>query len=225
MRRIIASTLPAASSGLRRENRCESRYDPAMPDMRRSIPNLITMVRLMLAAAFFLVVSVPGVPLSRPEVGTLAIVLFIVAALTDVLDGYLARRWKAVSAFGRIMDPFVDKVLVLGAFILLAGEDLAPASGVQAWMVVVIVARELLVTTIRAVLESRGIEFGADWSGKAKMFVQSVTIPFCLLTATHEDLHPGWLHARAALVGAAVVLTAASIVPYVVRATRALRDT
>jgi CDP-diacylglycerol--glycerol-3-phosphate 3-phosphatidyltransferase len=127
----------------------------------------------------------------------LAMGLFIFAAITDALDGALARRWQVVSVFGRIVDPFADKMLVLGAFLMLAGPGFAlfrgwgnlnnpphradvlvhQMSGVMPWMVVVILGREFLVTTIRAVLEGRGIDFSASWTGKAKMIVQAVGIP------------------------------------------------
>ncbi len=189
-----------------------------MSDIRRSIPNAITMARLALALAFFVVLSVEIDGYSEVARGRVAIVLFIVAALSDVLDGYLARRWNAVSAFGRIMDPFVDKILVLGAFIMLVGEGLGRESGVRAWMVVVIVGREFLVTTIRAVLESRGVAFPADWSGKLKMYVQSVTIPFCILCATHEGLSSGWTESRDVLVWMTVAATILSATPYSIRA-------
>jgi len=127
-----------------------------------------------------------------------------VALFTDFLDGYLARRWKVEGAFGRVVDPFVDKVLVLGSFIFFAGKNfiipdtaVAPGpamvvktlTGVAPGMVVLILARELLVTTFRGMGEAGGQAFGAAFSGKLKMVLQSVTI---LVILVYVNYH-GWL--------------------------------
>lgn len=147
-----------------------------------------------------------------------ACVLFVAAALTDAADGYLARRWNAVSRFGRIMDPLADKLLVLGAFVMLAGADLGPVSGVQPWMAVVILSRELLVTTARSVFESTGVDFSAAWSGKIKMIVQSVAVPLILLAIAMTDSVRTGAHPVAVWSAwAATIATAVSIVPYGLR--------
>lgn len=101
--------------------------------------------------------------------------LFIVIACTDFLDGWLARRGNSVTAFGRIADPFVDKVLVLGAMVFLAVMEWS-RPWFPAWIVVVVLAREFLVTGIRGYIESLGMQFPADWFGKIKMIVQCVAI-------------------------------------------------
>jgi CDP-diacylglycerol--glycerol-3-phosphate 3-phosphatidyltransferase len=137
---------------------------------RRHLPNQLTLLRLVMAVAFFatLETAVPGAetPEQRARWGIIAMVLFILGAVTDALDGWLARRWHAVSAFGRIMDPFVDKVLVLGAFLYLAamplGSDgpLPPLeTGVATWMAATMLARELLVTSLRGWLEANRSRF------------------------------------------------------------------
>ncbi|MHC4590858.1 MAG: CDP-alcohol phosphatidyltransferase family protein, partial [Planctomycetota bacterium] len=117
----------------------------------------------------------------------IAVWLFILAAITDSLDGYLARKWDVTSTFGRIMDPFCDKVLILGGFIYMAGPRfLVPewveagdfwtmATGVYPWMVAVMLARELLVTGFRGEAEAMGVSFGSNWWGKWKMILQSIT--------------------------------------------------
>ncbi len=134
----------------------------------------------------------------------LAAGLFVVAGLTDFLDGYLARRWRVESVFGRIMDPFADKILVIGSAVFLAGPDFwwptpqshkfighgIQLSGIYPWMVVAITGRELLVTSIRGVLESQGMKFGAEWSGKLKMGCQSVCVPAVLLTIALTSVIP-----------------------------------
>ncbi|MFG0252788.1 MAG: CDP-alcohol phosphatidyltransferase family protein, partial [Phycisphaerales bacterium JB038] len=118
--------------------------------MRQHLPNLLTVLRLVLAAVFFVTLEQYRVGHDGGEIVlTIATVLFVVAACTDALDGHLARRWQVESTFGRIIDPLADKVLVLGAFIYLAGPrfslpaDSGQISGVYPWMVVVILTREI----------------------------------------------------------------------------------
>ena len=165
-----------------------------MPDsVRRSVPNALTLLRLVLAAAFFAALNSYRYPDHNVLWANVAVLLFVLAAVTDALDGYLARKWEATSTFGRIMDPFCDKVLVLGAFIYLAGPRFVVpawvdegsfftmATCVYPWMVVVILARELLVTGFRGEAESMGISFAAGWSGKMKMILQAIVIPTVVL--------------------------------------------
>jgi phosphatidylglycerophosphate synthase len=161
--------------------------------LKRRIPNAITLLRILIAGAFFAVLSVYRFPSEGILWGNVAIGLFILAATTDFIDGYLARKWDVVSMFGRLMDPFCDKVLILGTFIYFAGPRfsveawvegdrvLTMATGIYPWMVVVIIARELLVTSIRSVLEAMGHQCGAKWSGKLKMILQSIALPLILL--------------------------------------------
>lgn len=210
---------------------------PPATGWRRRVPNLLTMLRLAMAVAFFLVVGL-GIPSASPAIrgdwGNVAVGLFIAGALTDVLDGWLARRWNAVTPFGRVMDPFVDKVLVLGAFVYLAalpsfaeGPLGGPiVTGVTAWMAVTMLARELLVTSLRGWLEGNGVAFPADPAGKAKMLLQSVAVPVCLFVAVHPGpaASEGWLLTRTILVWATVIATVLSAVPYVIRAVRANPD-
>jgi CDP-diacylglycerol--glycerol-3-phosphate 3-phosphatidyltransferase len=210
-----------------------------MPDgLRRTLPNALTLLRLLVAAAFFATISLTlrmGPHPDRALWGNTAIALFIVAASTDFLDGYLARRWQVVSVFGRIMDPFVDKVLVLGAFIFLASPRFAVAdpsavgftmaTGVQTWMVVVVLARELLVTSIRGVIEGMGVAFGAERIGKWKMVLQCVAVPVALVVAVNDRLlAEQWARVfRDVVVWATVLVTVLSCLPYLLRAGAILR--
>ena len=160
--------------------------------------------------------------------------LFIAAALTDALDGYYARKWQAESKFGRIMDPFCDKVLVIGAFVFLAGPGFAAGSGEQAsgiypWMAVLVIARELLVTGIRGEMEGSGHQFGANLWGKLKMVLQSVAVPAVLLIVLiqdhRQDAALAWLGpVRDVLVYATVLATVLSGLPYVTGAVRIVRQ-
>jgi CDP-diacylglycerol---glycerol-3-phosphate 3-phosphatidyltransferase len=173
--------------------------------MFRHVPNLLTGLRLVLAAVFFAMLSYyqhEGRAGRHGEILWLniALAIYVVAVFTDFLDGYLARKWKVEGAFGRVVDPFVDKVLVLGSFIFFAGKNFTipfydPAAtptnvrtitGIVPWMVVVILARELLVTSLRGLSESSGANFGAQFSGKLKMMFQSVTIFIVLVYVNYR---------------------------------------
>jgi len=211
--------------------------------MYRSIPNMLTMLRLALAAVFFVILNqfrYDPDDLSVQWTLWLATGVFIVAMLTDIADGYLARKWQVESAFGRIMDPFVDKVIVLGALIYLAGPRFVDPravaeerffnmiSGVYPWMVAVMLARELLVTGIRGEMESRGIRFGAKLWGKLKTLLQSVTIPFVIGIVAVNPYREGyewWTWVRDGLVYAMVLTTLISGVPYITGAMKASKTT
>lgn len=159
--------------------------------MNWKLPNQLTVARVVLAMVFFVLLGFydPN-KASGPIYLNIAFVTYLIAAITDVLDGYLARKWNLVSAFGRIVDPFVDKLLVLGAFIMLCGKNFTGEtiagvpewvsggmlSGIQTWMVVIILSREFIVSAIRGYAESQGIAFPATRVGKAKMLIQSITI-------------------------------------------------
>jgi CDP-diacylglycerol---glycerol-3-phosphate 3-phosphatidyltransferase len=157
--------------------------------MFRHVPNALTGGRLVLAVVFFVLLGFYQYEgRGDPKVLNLAFAVYVIALITDFLDGYLARRWKVEGTFGRVVDPFVDKVLVLGSFIIFAGKNfiipeadhhqmvVRTITGVVPWMVVLILARELLVTSFRGMSEGGGQQFGAAFSGKVKMVFQSVTI-------------------------------------------------
>jgi len=131
-----------------------------------NVPNVITMSRFGLSILVFILL-----PLQLVWATWLALAVFIVAVSTDWMDGYWARKYNQVTKFGRILDPFVDKIIICGTFIFLAGE---PASGIVPWMAVVVVGRELLVTMLRSFVEQHGGDFSANWTGKWKMVLQCV---------------------------------------------------
>ena len=155
---------------------------------RYLIPNLITTSRLFLAIVFFTLLSwYQYEGRGHSSLLTWAFFICLIAITTDYLDGYLARKWKVESGFGRVIDPFVDKILVLGSFIFFAGKNFIipieghpevvfTITGVTPAMVVVILGRELLVTSLRGFMEAGGQAFGAEWPGKLKMILQSITI-------------------------------------------------
>lgn len=133
------------------------------------------MGRLLITAGTFVCLELVSDP-REPDapVVWLAFGLFLLAAISDSLDGYFARRYGMVTAFGRVADPFADKVLICGTFVILlkfpATWDLLPT-----WFVVIVIAREFLVTAVRGLVEAAGIPFPADRLGKYKMLAQCVT--------------------------------------------------
>ncbi len=200
--------------------------------MRINLPNQITLGRLLLAVVFFACLAQFDARSGHVSVPLLDVcaALFLVAALSDVLDGYLARKQNQVTSFGRIIDPFVDKILVIGAYIFLAGEGFVGHGGqkisdVAGWMVVVILGRELLVTSLRGVTEASGQAFGANVYGKAKMLLQSTTVVWILLTLAHPQELAFFVPARPILVYLTVAVTLLSVVPYLRMARGVLSQT
>jgi CDP-diacylglycerol--glycerol-3-phosphate 3-phosphatidyltransferase len=152
--------------------RAGTKYDPTHQSPPRvwNIPNTFTLGRLALAAVVFALIEIHWY--------RSALFVFTIAALTDALDGYLARRLGQTSALGRQLDPLVDKVIVAGTLIYLLP---VPDSGVAAWVVTVIVVRELVVQALRSLVEGRGIAFGARMAGKLKTSVQCLAIGAVIL--------------------------------------------
>lgn len=189
-------------------------------------PNRITALRFLGALVLFALFTAFGerVPEGHRSVFQVAFWLFVVVASTDFLDGYLARQGNLITAFGRIADPFVDKVLILGSMIFMA---VLPWSRpwLPAWMVVVILARELLVTGIRGYVESLGGAFPADGFGKMKMIVQCFAVGGIIWVEAY-DWPPAW---RAfwsglahVLVWSTVLATLGSGISYVLKTKRVL---
>ncbi|MBC8217020.1 MAG: CDP-alcohol phosphatidyltransferase family protein, partial [Planctomycetes bacterium] len=145
----------------------------------RFIPNILTFGRLVLTVVFLVMILYsPGVE-NKSVFLTVAFVLFVIAGLTDIIDGKIARMYNVASKFGRMIDPLADKILVCGSFICFAiiGEprlfSLSPrVLAVIHWSVAgILIAREAYVTVLRHLAESRGINFAATVSGKIKMFL------------------------------------------------------
>ena len=146
-----------------------------------NVPNTLTLLRI-----FFAIIVFAMIAFVRYD---LALLFFLLASGSDFLDGWWARRFKQITVFGRIMDPFADKFLICGVFIYLVTipELTSDKAGfpvwlmLQPWMVVVIIARELLVTSLRAFIEGSGGDFSAKWLGKWKMVLQCAAIILALL--------------------------------------------
>ena len=162
-----------------------------------NVPNVLTLVRIMLVPV--LVVALLD---ETPNGDTLAAIVFALAALTDGLDGYIARSRGAVTTFGKLMDPLADKLLIVAALVSLVSLD-----RLAAWVAMVIIAREFAITGLRAVAAERGIVISASWLGKVKTVLQIAAV--IALIATNPA--PWWVDG---LVYAAVAVTVISGVDY-----------
>jgi len=182
-----------------------------------NIPNMITMIRLVMTVFVFVLLELhAGTPAAEQTtvLPWIAFSLFMVAAVSDFLDGYLARKWNMVSAFGRIADPFADKILISGTMISLLHFEVATAV-LTHWYVVVVIAREFLVTAIRGYVESTGQAFGADRLGKWKMVSQCWTVAAVLSMVAGSEL---WVWAAVGGFWVSLVLTVVSGLNYCVKA-------
>jgi CDP-diacylglycerol--glycerol-3-phosphate 3-phosphatidyltransferase len=152
-----------------------------------NLPNKLTLSRLVLTVAF-LVVMFSRVPYYQ----TIALVLFSVASLTDYFDGKIARRDKLITNFGILMDPLADKILVCSAFIAFIGlmDPQTGRSWMPAWMVVIIVARELAITGLRLLAASKNLVLAAEGFGKHKTISQIVAILAILVYFSYQQWGP-----------------------------------
>jgi len=150
-----------------------------------NVPNKISAARLVLAIGVFIFL----------ESGfyTVSLILFLIAAGTDWMDGWYARKYDQVTKLGRILDPFCDKILICGTYLLLALQmaDQSPAfpwyARVMGWMAIVVIGRELLVTVIRSMVEGSGGDFSANMAGKLKMWFQCIAVVSCLLALIYNN--------------------------------------
>lgn len=188
-----------------------TRLQDTLPDRFWNVPNTLTVARMGLAVVVFGLIGA-GQYLA-------ALLVFAVAALTDALDGYLARLLNQETPLGRQLDPLVDKVIVSGAYIYLLTVD---QTGVMPWMVTTVVIRELLIQGLRSHLEGKGQAFGAKTAGKVKTVFQCLSIS-AILAGLWLRPAPGWLIARDALTWAAVGLTLYSGLGYLMVAMPSLK--
>ena len=162
-----------------------------------NLPNKLTLARIVMTAFFVMALLLPHFPYGK----TVAFWLFIIAGLTDWWDGWLARHYKQTTTFGILLDPLADKILTCAAFICLVETDapgLHPGQQnlVQAWMAVVIIAREFIISGLRLLSAQKGAALPADLLGKQKTISQMVSIGFILLGLMLLEDWPGVLGAQ-----------------------------
>jgi len=192
-----------------------------------NLPNQLTVLRLVLTFLFVGFLSFPGWILAASA----SLVVFIVAAFTDFLDGYLARRHDLITNFGKLMDPLADKVLMAAGFVMLCSLSLIPA-----WVVVVILAREFLVTGLRLVASAEGVVLAAEGLGKYKTTFQLVTVIYFLAYLASREPPFSFLapvftwpviqtsHLGGILIWTSLILTLLSGVSYAWKNRQLLRD-
>ena len=164
-----------------------------------NLPNKLTCLRMVLIPVFLVFFYAPF------SAGRyIALAVFIAASLTDTADGYIARKYDLVTDFGKFMDPLADKLLVCTALICLVGTQEIPA-----WIVIVIIAREFIISGFRLVAADNGIVIAASWWGKIKTIVQMALIIVMLLNIE------SWRTFEIILTVAAVILTIVSLIDYI----------
>jgi CDP-diacylglycerol--glycerol-3-phosphate 3-phosphatidyltransferase len=166
--------------------------------MLKFIPNILTFGRLVLTIIFLIMILLAPRYYAEGELPfpgflDVAFILFVVAGLTDIVDGYAARKLNVASKFGRMVDPLADKILVCGAFVCFAiiGRptlfDLGTGvlTAIHWTVAAILIAREAYVTILRHIAEARGVNFAATKSGKIKMFLQSFAIGTVVIKMAH----------------------------------------
>lgn len=153
-----------------------------------NVPNALTILRIffvpLLVAALVqqdVAIQLGGVLITNEW---LSLAIFLSAACTDLLDGYLARRWKQVTTIGTLLDPIADKLLISAALI-----SLVQVRALPGWMAILIIAREFAVSGLRSIAAAEGYTIKASDLGKTKMFSQVVAISCMLLAVRHPELH------------------------------------
>ena len=175
-----------------------------------NLPNKITIFRVILIPFFLIFLYLPQIPGNK----WIALGIFVVASLSDMVDGKLARKYNWVTDFGKFMDPLADKLLVCSAMIALIELDRIPA-----WIVIVIIAREFIISGFRLVAADNGIVIAAGWWGKVKtavtMVMLCVVIPDLAAVFTGAA---GVIHiVEQILIYASLILTVVSLIDYLIK--------
>ena len=180
--------------------------------MTMNLPNKLTLFRVILIPFFVVCMLVPTIPFHN----IIAAVIFIVASFTDFLDGYLARRDGLVTNFGKFMDPLADKLLVCSALICLIETGQLPA-----WVVVIIISREFIISGFRLIASDNGVVIAASYWGKFKTVSQMLMVIVLILNIPNVVFQTIGM----VLIWVSVILTVVSLVDYVVKNFDVLKDT
>lgn len=179
-----------------------------------NVPNQLTAARFVLAIIVFVLIPL--------QFYLAALIVFVIAASTDWIDGYYARKYGQVTKLGRMFDPFVDKIIICGTFIFLSAEK---GSEIAAWMAVVVVGREILVTALRSSIEQSGGDFSASFAGKLKMLFQCAAVVASMLLLWKSNDAPAWLPTTViVLAWVAILSTIQSGLDYVFAAVKYFRQ-
>ena len=168
-----------------------------------NLPNKLTMFRVILIPFFIVFLLIPITPYDK----WIALAIFVIASLTDLLDGKIARKYNLVTNFGKFMDPLADKLLVCSAMICLVETE-----RLAAWIVIVIIAREFIISGFRLVASDNGVVIAASYWGKFKTTFQMLMIILLIL-----DLGGVFKTIETIVTWTALILTVVSLVDYLVK--------
>lgn len=171
-----------------------------------NLANKLTLIRIFLVPVFLIFIAIKDIPYGT----IIATGVFIIASITDKLDGYIARSRNQITNFGKFMDPLADKLLVTAALISLVDYHI-----VSTWAAVIIIAREFAVTGLRTIAASEGIVIAASWWGKIKTFIQIVAIIFALINIDFGNYY--FAVATKITMSIAIIVTILSGVDYFVK--------
>ena len=176
-----------------------------------NLPNKLTIFRVILIPFFIIALLVPGIPAGN----WIALAIFIVASLTDLLDGKIARKYNLVTNFGKFMDPLADKLLVCSALICLV-----ELSRIPSWMVVIIIAREFTISGFRLIAADNGVVIAASYWGKFKTVFQMLMIIVLIL-----DIPNSFFQVLGVILTyVALILTVVSLVDYIIKNKQVLKE-
>ena len=177
-----------------------------------NLPNKLTVLRMCMIPFFLVALMVPGIPAGK----WIALALFCIASLTDMLDGKIARKYNLVTNFGKFMDPLADKLLVCSAMIALIDLGRIPA-----WVVIIIIAREFIISGFRLVASDNGIVIAAGWWGKIKTVCQMIMVILLICDFGGNLVHM----IEIILIYLSLALTIISLLDYLMKNKRVLSET
>jgi len=169
-----------------------------------NLPNKITIFRVFMIPVFLVFLLIPGMPYGR----IISAVVFVIASLSDFLDGYIARKHHLVTNFGKFMDPLADKLLVSSALICFV-----ELKQLQAWIVIIIIAREFIISGFRLVASDNGVVIAASWWGKLKTNVQMIMSVMLIVNLNHPFMNV----LEQIAIYLALVLTVISLIDYMIK--------
>ena len=194
--------------------------------MKMNLPNKLTILRVFMIPFFviFMLLSVSGMDIEEASVSVssfttyriTAVAIFCIASFTDFLDGYIARKQGLVTDFGKFMDPLADKLLVCSALILLTA-----AGSLPSWVVIIIIAREFIISGFRLVASDNGIVIAASWWGKFKTVSQMIMCIVLMLPGVPKLIGPV---VTGVIIAAAVILTVVSLIDYMAKNIKVITD-
>lgn len=176
-----------------------------------NLPNKLTILRVIMIPFFLVALLVEGIPAGK----WIALAIFIIASFTDMLDGKIARKYNLITNFGKFMDPLADKLLVSAALIALI-----PLGKIPAWVVIVIISREFIISGFRLIASDNGVVIAASYWGKIKTVTQMVMIVLLIADFSNSVMNV----LETVFIYLALVLTVISLVDYLIKNKNVLKD-